>query len=653
MIADIISLLGIPSDFHFLRPIWLWGIPLALLIGLATLLRRSATQWEDLVPDDVLKALRVAGGKTQTFWKWLIPVGLSVACIAAAGPTWKKIPVPTAKDQSALVILLDLSPSMLASDVGPDRLTRAKFKLIDILRERKDGQTALIAYAGSPHRVAPLTDDTATIEALLPALHPVMMPSKGSNTESAVELAMEMLQATGISNGELLVITDGIAPDAQKTISDLLTSDYRLSILGVGGADAVPIPEVSGGFVSDVRGEIVLTQLNRNELLSLAKQNRGRYADIQADDSDVSYLLSAGSVIPNQTDQQLETVYDSWNDVGYYLLLLLLPFAAYAFRRGLLFGWTLIPVAAVLSIASMTPTSAQALEWTDAWKTKDQQGAEALESEEHARAAELFKDPDWRAYAEYRDNNFAAASETAFSGKSGDDVASDLSHYNRGNALALNGELEEAIESYEKALELNPNMEDAEYNKELVEKLLEQQQQENPNSGESEQNQDEQQDRSDSESQEQSEDQEQNSDQQEDSSESEQDQQSDSSDDSQNESEQDQQQGEQQDQEESDSSDQADTEQPADQETEEDQPAEPEPSEPEQSNEEPEQQTQAQADLEETPDQLDGASEQFLRAITDDPSGLLRRKFEYESEVYRREQRFLRAPSGTDQEERF
>ncbi len=111
----------------------------------------------------------------------LTGLALAIASIALAGPSWQRLPQPIDQKTDALVVVLDLSLSMYARDVAPSRLVRARHAVTDILRARTEGFTGLVAYAGDAHAVAPLTDDVRTIENLLAALAPDMMPVLGSN----------------------------------------------------------------------------------------------------------------------------------------------------------------------------------------------------------------------------------------------------------------------------------------------------------------------------------------------------------------------------------------------------------------------------------------------------------------------------------------
>jgi len=155
------------SQFHFIRPLWLLVFPVMLLVWWF-LQSLKSNHWEQYIQKELLDALRVQPSQQSqssrfaslsAIGKWLLLLAWCIAIIAVAGPTWHKTPVPAVKNQQATVILLDLSRSMLVEDIEPNRLARAKFKLRDILKQRGDGQTALLAYAGDAYLVSPLSDD--------------------------------------------------------------------------------------------------------------------------------------------------------------------------------------------------------------------------------------------------------------------------------------------------------------------------------------------------------------------------------------------------------------------------------------------------------------------------------------------------------------
>ena len=615
------------SQFHFLRPWWLIALAPVVFISLFLWYQKhNARSWQQIIAPELLQHL--LDGQTTRISPWKLLVLLFawiISCIALAGPSWEKRPVAVEQNQQALVLMLDLSPSMMSEDIKPSRLVRARLKIADLLRLRKDGQTALLVYAGDVHVVTPLTDDTETINNIIPALHPNIMPSQGSNTEAAVAHAIQLLKNASITQGDLLLITDGIDKTAQQNITDIMDREkqYRLSILGVGGTAPTPIPSSKGGFVRDKNRNIVTTQLNSGELQSLANQSRGRYRTLANTSSDIDHLMD---LPPPQKDdtQKVERDFDSWYDRGHWLVLLLLPVILYCFRRGVLLCALLVPMAA------LTPSKSYAFSWDDLWKNQNQQAYEKLQQNQATEAAEQFNQADWKASAQYRAGNYEEAAKNFAQSDSAE------AHYNRGNALAKANKLPEAIKAYDQALKINPDFEDAKKNRSLVEEALKQQQQNQQNN---EQNQQDQQDQNNQNQQDQQQGQ---NDQQ---NQNQQDQNKQDSTENQQNSQQQQDQQSQQDQE---SSTQQNDQESADQEKQSQSEQDQEKSDQEKSaeaaqqeqKEESAEQQQMQAG-EPTDDDLSDeerqAMEQWLRRIPDDPGGLLRNKFNYEHYKLRQE----------------
>jgi Ca-activated chloride channel family protein len=455
----------IMTQFHWLRPAWLLAIlPAIILSVFLWQKKRHAYQWQQLIAPELLPFL--LDGKTVHTKKsliWVLLLAWIITSIALAGPSWIKRPTPVEKNQNALVILLDLSYSMVSEDIKPSRIARARLKIADILRDRKDGQTALVAYAGESHTVTPISDDSATIVSLLPSMHPTIMPLQGSNTEDAIARGIQLLHDAGASQGDLLLITDGVVPEAFDKIQSLLSGGkIRLSILGVGTTQPAPIPNVdAGGFLRDDAGAIITTQLNSTELNQLAQRVNGRFHEISTNNRDIDYLKPRE--LKDEDKPKIQRDFDQWIDQGHWLVFLLLPIALLCFRRGLFFSMLLIP------LIGFTPSQSYAFGFDDIWLTKNQQAQQQLKSGDAKSAAEKFESTEWKAAAQYRAGDFAASAESY----SKIDTASG--HYNRGNALAKSGKLEDAIKAYDEALKRDATMEDAQKNRDIAEKLLQQQ----------------------------------------------------------------------------------------------------------------------------------------------------------------------------------
>ena len=455
----------ISTQFHWLRPAWLLAmLPAIILAIFLWRKKRHAYQWQQLIAPELLPFL--LDGKTVHTKKsliWVLLFAWIISSLALAGPSWIKRPTPVEKNQNALVILLDLSYSMVSEDIKPSRIARARLKIADILRERKDGQTALVAYAGEAHTVTPISDDSATIVSLLPSMHPTIMPLQGSNTEDAVARGIQLLHDAGASQGDLLLITDGVVLEAFDKIQSLLAGGkIRLNILGVGTTQPVPIPNVdAGGFLRNEAGTIITTQLNSTELSQLAQRVNGRFHEISTNNSDIDYLKPRE--LKDEDKPKIQRDFDQWIDQGHWLIFLLLPIVLLCFRRGLLFSILLIP------LLSFTPSKSYAFGFDDIWLTKNQQAQQQLKSGDAKSAAEKFDSAEWKAAAQYRAGDFAGAAESYSK------INTASSHYNRGNALAKAGKLEDAIKAYDEALKRDASMEDAKKNRELTEKLLQQQ----------------------------------------------------------------------------------------------------------------------------------------------------------------------------------
>lgn len=445
------------DGFHLLRPELAWlAMPLLLSLWLYLRGNRQQSQWRRHIDPELLPYLLQQGGhKSRALWPALLIA--SVTYIALLGPSWEKIPSPVQRNTAGLVIVLDLSPSMLAEDVQPSRLQRAKFAIRDILRLRGDGQTGLVAFAGDAFVVAPLTDDTNTLNTLLPSLHPEMMPLAGSNPRAGLEAATALLTRAEVSKGKILLISDGLESWQMPALLEFAQdSAHPLSILGVGTEDGAPIPLSEGGFARSEAGDIIVASLSSDYFSELAHQASGQYiAHRDLSEAALNRLVN-GALELSETDDSRR--FEQWQDGGVWLSLILLPLALLAYRRGVL---------AVLLIPLLWQPEASL---ASPWQTDDQRAAE-LFADQPGEAAKLFEDPMWRGAAHYRAGEFDAAAKAFAEADSSD------AHYNRGNALAKAGQLEQALNAYQQALELNPEHRDASGNKSLIEQLLQEQEQ--------------------------------------------------------------------------------------------------------------------------------------------------------------------------------
>jgi Ca-activated chloride channel family protein len=434
------------SEFHFLRP-YLLGLLLPFLgiIYWYFKRKRSSFIWNKICSEDLLPY--VVGGKAnENKIPYYITILTGLLLITAlAGPAWEKKSVPLIKTGSGLVIVLDLSSTMNVGDIKPTRLQRAIYKITDILNMRKEGQTALIVFAADPYVVTPLTDDIATIKAMLPVLETNIMPAQGHEADKAIEKAGELLKQAGILNGSVLLLGAEMSErELDKAIAAASREEVSVSVLGVGTDEGAPI------FDKEQKGELKLSRLSKDRFSKLARATGGIYLTIRSDDSDVHELNKPLS--SNQKQEQTELTQDQWQDAGYWFVFAAIPFASLFFRRGILnhFIWIVI---------LMFP---QGLFAFDLWKNSDQRAEAHFHQEEYEQARELFQDRDWQGAAHYRLGDYEQAAACFECNQTVE------GYYNCGTAKAKMGDYQGALADYEKALKIDPEHEDTLYNKKLI-----------------------------------------------------------------------------------------------------------------------------------------------------------------------------------------
>ncbi|WP_248797377.1 VWA domain-containing protein [Pseudomonas sp. MWU13-2105] len=444
---------------HWFRPAWLLVLPLlGWLLWQLWHRQKRAGRWQMILPPAFHRVLLKGGSGSNSKLPWIaLGLGWTLAALALLGPSWQRVEQSTQKPADPLVVLLELTPDMLASDVAPNRLEQARRKLFDLLRARSDAQTAIIVYAGSAHTLVPLSDDLGTSRNLLEAIKPSIMPEAGHRADLALKKALNLLDRGAQGQGRLLLIGSSLSEEERQGIRQALGGKpHSLLILGIGTRDGAPVAQENGGFLKDAQGMILVPHLDSQSLKDFAAEIGGRYRQGRLDDSDLRGLgLLDG---PRQLRKDGQTVQlDTWADQGYWLLLPLLLLAACAGRRGWLF---------CLPLFFLFPQPSQAFELTDLWLRPDQQGQQLLEQQQPLEAARHFDDPQWQGMALYAAGDYSAAAKKF---AEGDDANA---HYNRGNALARSGELEAALDAYEQALERQPDLRPALQNRTLVEELL-------------------------------------------------------------------------------------------------------------------------------------------------------------------------------------
>ncbi|OUS35665.1 hypothetical protein A9Q94_12280 [Rhodobacterales bacterium 56_14_T64] len=412
------------AHFHFLRPFWLLILPIFLCLW--WIIRRGNQQRSDL-PPGIAPHLAAALQVNPIGTRRILPIDGVALCgvllaFATAGPAWTRLANPLLADTAPLVVAFKITPSMEQTDLAPSRLDRARFKIIDLINSRAGARTALIAYAGSAHQVAPLTEDANILRPLLESLQPRVMPREGDAPATALALGRQILSKSDVP-GAILFVLDDFNPSDLAAFT--ATSEIKHSIFFmIAAPDSTTLPQ--------------LAQIKTAKVLHLAPND--------SDLAQISRWLDQAYVGALSGDERLQ-----WQDRGWWLAWPAAFLALIWFRRGWTMRWALLLVVMPL----LTPTNSHAEGWKDWFLTPDQQGQRAMNRKEFDAASRLFNDPLHRGYALMKAGQYAEAAEI-FSGHGSFDAA-----MGEGLSLIRNRKYRLATAAFETALERQPDDPDA------------------------------------------------------------------------------------------------------------------------------------------------------------------------------------------------
>ncbi|GLR73139.1 vWA domain-containing protein [Aliivibrio sifiae] len=475
------------ANFTFLYPLWFLAlIPLGVLV----LIQRKNKNTTGLIAPHIAKQLGMTQ-KTQGngFTLGLVLAWLSVTT-ALAGPSFGYKDSPSFQLSGARVLVMDMSRSVYATDVKPNRLTQEKYKAKDLLPYWKEGMTGLVAYGADSYLVSPLTEDSQTLNNLITNLSPEIMPykGKGSNLLAAVAQSIDMMTKSGHQQGDIIVLTDGISnQQLDKVMSRVKGTKWRISLLGIGTKNGAPIELPSGQLLTDSSGKTVVATLDSDPLVTLAQATNGVAQLIQSDNSDIETIARLTKTPLEQVTQNSDTQVNSRANHGYWLLFPLVLFSLLSFRKGMFLALLLVLLPVDKSMAN-TDVSNSLI-------SNDYTAHQQFEQKNYQAASEQFKSKQWKGAAQYKAGDYKGAIESLTG------LEDTQSQYNLANALAQNGQLEEAKEKYESLLKTEPDMKDAKKNLDVVNKALEQkqqqqqQQQQDDKNKQSDQNKDDKQDK--------------------------------------------------------------------------------------------------------------------------------------------------------------
>ncbi len=206
--------------------------------------------------------------------------------LALAGPELTSGERPVRRKGSDVVFLLDVSTSMFARDILPDRLSRAKAEILQVSRSLGDGRRALVLFAAAPVVECPLTTDQELFEALLSIASPAQVETQGTVYRKAFETGLNLVDsARREGSGETVMVLVGDGEDHDQTFSrvaaQLKAKGIRLHAIGIGTGAAVPIPLPGGGAAEvvkkDPRGNVVLSRFRPEVFSEIAREAGGKF----------------------------------------------------------------------------------------------------------------------------------------------------------------------------------------------------------------------------------------------------------------------------------------------------------------------------------------------------------------------------------------
>jgi Ca-activated chloride channel family protein len=475
---------------HLEMLLWLWMLPLLALMVWRGMRKRH----------DILKAFAVSRSHpaiirhAQQNRRWLqgvLMLGTLLGLIVAmAGPQygykWQEIE----RKGIDIMIALDCSRSMLAEDIQPSRLDRAKREILDLLSLLQGDRAGLVAFAGSAFMQCPLTLDYNAFNLFLNVLSPDFMPVGGTDLAAAIETATAGFDPESQSEKAIILITDGehTGDDPLNAAREAAKNGIKLFCIGVGSPEGFPIPDQAGGFKKDADGKIILTRIDENLLKKIAVLTSGTYVRSVAGDMDLDVIYHREIKDKMEAAKFKDGRKKVWEDrfqwfLGAALICLIMEMFLPFPRRLLLL--MLLPM---IILAADVPARAESESVGDDLA----QGLEAYENKDYETALNAFiktqlDDPERPEIYYNIGNTYYKLGKYDEARAHYQKVLTDddliLKHktlFNLGNAEFRAGRLEEAIHQYEAALKLKPNDEMARKNIEFVKKVQEAQQQSRP-----------------------------------------------------------------------------------------------------------------------------------------------------------------------------
>lgn len=470
---------------QFFKPeyfLYLWLVPavLAFYIFSQKLWKKRVRR---LVQDDILLSKLIEGRRKGEWLVRAVLMALAVLCfvLALARPQWGDEKRTAQRKGVDIIFMVDTSLSMLAEDIKPNRLEKSKFEIETFVRNLRGDRVGMVTFAGSGFLQTPMTLDHAAFLLFLEAVQVGFLPDPGTSLVQAIHLAIRAFPEKELKYKALILFTDGEDHEGgiEKAVEEAKQANARIYCIGLGTAEGEPIPLKNekgerSGFKKDRNGQMVITRLNQPLLERLAKETGGIYLPATPGEKEVDIILKhLRGWGEQQFAEKMVIEREDQYQVFLILALIFLVIEMLIRRKDKKIPAVMACLAAFFLFTGFLETSQDTVK----------KGNEHFQNKRYQSALEAYrkvqvKNPDAPEVlydlgtSLYKVDSFQESAQDldAAAKKARDPQLKARSLYNYGNVQYRLGNFEGAIDSYKKALAVDPDDKDAKYNLEFLQK---------------------------------------------------------------------------------------------------------------------------------------------------------------------------------------
>ena len=481
-----------PWMLHFL-----WLLPLTVLVFVfrGRKVRQSLEKFAD--PQLLTRLTGQGAGGMRAIRPILTISALGCMLIALAGPRWGSHYQEVIQKGVDIVLLVDVSPSMLVQDVKPDRLERARREISDFIRVVQGDRVGLVAFSGAAFIQCPLTLDYGALNLFLNALSPDLIPAPGTDLGEALKVGMSAFDPKAETDKVMILITDGEDNEEKgvQAAREAAAKAIKIFVFGIGDPSGGPIPqqEGKGGFKKDTDGNMILSKLDEQELQEIASITGGRYVRAVSGDLDLDLLYFDGvkssthaSTVKSGKIKVFEERFTLFVLAAFVILLFegflhnmgkKSSFSGKGLRIFILSLFFLMPVFPSCNMAGWVAPVFGSEDPDELYRNGKFKEAEALYEKSDMDNPKDLRFRYNRGCAGYQGSDYKGAM-AAFSSvykRSQDKETQYKAVFNAGNTAFKQGDFPAAAQYFKQAIQLKPEGENAKFNLELTLKEIQKQ----------------------------------------------------------------------------------------------------------------------------------------------------------------------------------